>query len=127
MKNTTAILLFFILIVGLMACVTQAKIQYNNFPSDIAEEAKIANTKMIERGRVLYNINCAQCHNKKIKNKIYVPDFTSDQLDTYILRINNEAHLKTLPETRVTSEEIQDIQFFFSYKKPSLPIKENSQ
>lgn len=122
MKKTTGILLFFILIIGLIACVTQAKVQYYDFPSDIAEEAKIANTKMLQKGNVLYNINCAKCHNKKIKGKIYIPDFTRDQLDSYIIRIKNEVHVSVIPENKVTTEELEAIQFFFSYKKPGQPL-----
>ncbi len=122
MKKTTVILLFFIVIIGLIACVTQAKVQYYNFPSDIAEEAKIANTKMLQKGNVLYNINCAKCHNKKIKGKIYIPDFTRDELDSYIIRIKNEIHVSAIPEKKVTTEELEAIQFFFSYKKPGQPV-----
>jgi hypothetical protein len=47
MKVTTGILLFFI-IVGLNACITQAKIQYYDFPSEITGKAKIANAKILE-------------------------------------------------------------------------------
>lgn len=99
-------------------------IQYYDFPSDIAEEAKTANRKMLEKGRILYNINCAKCHNKKINGRIIIPDFTQDQLDSYIIRIKNEVHINTIPETRVTAQEMEAIQFFFTYKKPILPVTE---
>ncbi len=125
MKNKTGVFIFFIIITGLIGCVTQAKIQYYDFPSDIAEEAKVANAKMLEKGRILYNVNCATCHNKKIKNRIYLPDFSSEQLDSYIIRIKNEVHVKTLPESKITIAEIEAIQFFFNYKKPGLPVKNN--
>jgi hypothetical protein len=124
MKKATTILLLFFMAIGLFGCVTQAKIQFYDFPSDIAEEAKIANTKMLEKGKILYNINCANCHNKKIKGKIYLPDFTTDQLDSYIIRIKNEAHVTALHENKVTIEELEAIQFFFTYKKPGQPVKQ---
>jgi hypothetical protein len=118
--------LLFLLIVGvcITACVSQQKITYYEFPSDIAEEAKIANAKMLEKGKVLYDLNCAKCHNKKEKGKILLPDFTTEQLDSYIIRIKNETHVNSLPETKVTAEELEAIQFFFSYKKPSRAILE---
>jgi hypothetical protein len=125
MKNKTGIFIFFIITAGLFGCVTQAKIQYYDFPSDIAEEAKIANAKMLEKGKVLYNENCATCHNKKIKNRIYLPDFSTDQLDSYIIRIKNEVHVKKLPESKITIAEIEAVQFFFTYKKPGLPAKKD--
>lgn len=124
MKYITCILFFLVVIVCLAACVTQPMIQYYDFPSDIAEEAKTANRKMLEKGRILYNINCAKCHNKKINGRIIIPDFTQDQLDSYIIRIKNEVHINTIPETRVTAQEMEAIQFFFTYKKPILPVTE---
>ena len=121
MKNTVTLYLF-VVVLCMMACVSQQKIYYYDFPSDIAEEAKITNQKMLEKGRILYNLNCAKCHNKKEKGKIIIPDFTSDQLDSYIIRIKNERHVNSLSETSITAGELEAIQFFFSYKKPSKPI-----
>ncbi|MEO6541371.1 MAG: hypothetical protein ABIN74_10285 [Ferruginibacter sp.] len=126
-KITTTILLFFIIVVGLIACVMQPKIQYYDFPADIAEEAKIANTKRLEKGRVLYNINCAKCHTKKIRRRLVIPDFTTAQLDSYIIRIKNQSHVANLTESVVTSEEMEAIQFFFTYKKPAEPKPEAVQ
>ncbi|MEO6254649.1 MAG: hypothetical protein ABIO79_15160 [Ferruginibacter sp.] len=121
MKIITTIFLFFIIVVGMIACVIQPKVQYYNFPEDIAEEAKIAYTKKREKGRVLYNINCAKCHTKKIKRSLVIPDFTTDQLDSYIIRIKNETHVANLKESTVSPEEMEAIQFFFTYKKPGQP------
>lgn len=122
MSKITSTLIFFIFLVSFIACVTQPKIQYYNFPDDIAEEAKIANLKMLEKGRVLYNINCAKCHTKKVNRRLIIPDFTTDQLDSYIIRIKNEVHVSTLTENKVTSQEMEAIQFFFTYKKPGQPV-----
>lgn len=124
MKINNILLLFFLLTISMIACVSQQKIQYYNFPDDIAEDAKTANLKMIEKGRILYSVNCAKCHNTKEKRRILIPDFTNDQLDSYIIRVKNEAHVNNLSETKVTVEELEAIQFFFSYKKPSRPVSE---
>jgi hypothetical protein len=124
MKIITVNLLFFIVVAGLIACVIQPKIQYYDFPSDIAEEAKIANRKMIEKGKILYDINCAKCHNKKVNGRIIIPDFTTEQLDSYSVRIRNEVHVSSIPESKVTAEEMEAIQFFFTYKKPGQPVTE---
>lgn len=117
-------MLFFIIAAGLIACVIQPKIQYYDFPSDIAEEAKVANRKMIEKGKILYDINCAKCHNKKVNGRIIIPDFTTEQLDSYSVRIRNEVHVSAIAENKVTAEELEAIQFFFTYKKPGQPVTE---
>ncbi len=126
MKNATIVIAaFFCTILFLVACVTQPKLQFYDFPEDITEEAKTSNLKTIERGRILYELNCAKCHNKKEKGKILLPDFTNDQLDMYKIRIKNEQHVNALPEDRITIDELESIQFFFAYKKPSKPVPEN--
>jgi hypothetical protein len=43
----------------------------------------------------------------------------------YKIRIRNEQHVNALPEDRVTIDELESIQFFFAYKKPSKPAPEN--
>lgn len=118
---------FFILITALFlyACTTQQKIQYYELPADTAEEAKIEHVKKLEQGRVLYNLSCAKCHNKKVKGKTQIPDFTGEQLESYTIRIQNETHLRALSEQKLTAEELQSIQLFFTYKKPSSPVDPN--
>lgn len=111
-------------VLWLIACAQQPAIQYYDFPADIAEEAKTANFKKLEKGKILYNINCAKCHNKKVNGKIIVPDFTNQQLETYTIRIQNKEHVTNLAENNITPEELEAIQFFFAYKKPGQPLKE---
>jgi cytochrome c5 len=124
MKSIITLTLIFITALWFTACVSQPKIQFYDFPADIAEEAKVANLKLIEKGRILYNINCAKCHNTKEKGKIIIPDFTNEQLESYTIRIKNEVHVNTLPENKITAEELEAIQIFFSYKKPGRPAAE---
>ncbi len=104
-----------------MACVSQPKLQYYPFPEDIAPEARTQNLAQIEKGRKLYEINCAKCHSKKVNGQKIIPDFTVLQLDAYSIRIKNQAHVAVLPEDMVSLEELEDIQYFFSYKMPHKP------
>lgn len=115
---------FFIIFIAISftGCVVHQAIQYYPFPEDIAEQAKVENTQKIEKGRILYNINCAGCHNKKEGRKIILPDFTEVQLETYTIRLANETHSTAIPENKVTAEELEEIRFFFLYKKPSKPV-----
>lgn len=121
MRKKIQFLFLLVVAVSLYACVLQPKIQYYDLPEDIADEAKTENLKMIEKGRILYNINCAKCHNKKEKGRIILPEFTHAQLDAYTIRIKNEKHVNALPETLITPEELEAIQLFFAYKKPTNP------
>lgn len=124
MKNKKVILFLIIVVIILAACAMQPRIRYYDFPSDIAEEAKAANQKMLEKGKILYEINCAKCHNKKLNGRIIIPDFTNEQLESYTIRIKNEIHASAIPENKITAEELEAIQFFFAYKKPSQPVAE---
>jgi mono/diheme cytochrome c family protein len=67
MKQPFGLLFITALVFAVAACVTQPKLQYYEFPSDITDEARTGNLKNIEKGRVLYNLNCAKCHNKNEK------------------------------------------------------------
>lgn len=121
------LLFFFGLIASLFSCMMQPKIQYFDLPEGIAEEARLENLKMIEKGRILYNINCAKCHNKKQNGRIILPDFTHAQLDAYTIRIKNEVHAGAIPESRITPEELEAIQLFFAYKKPGKEVSESNK
>lgn len=102
----------------LLQCKTQQEIAYE-LPAAMVEAAKIEYAKQCEKGKILYDINCAQCHNSKEKRKVIIPDFTPEQLIGYELRIINEEHESGIPETTISTEELGYIMTFLSYKKKS--------
>ena len=99
-------------------CLAQKKVQ-PEFPAEMLPHVKKEYAKQFDKGHVLYTINCASCHNKKLKGKEILPNFTIDQLNGYELRVLNPKHESEIPETTVTEEELGLIMVFLKYKKKS--------
>lgn len=75
--------------------------------------------EQFERGRILYNGNCGGCHNLKINGRMVVPDFSLPQLLDYEMRMQYAAHGDRLSEARVSKEELDDIQVYLRFRRPS--------
>jgi cytochrome c peroxidase len=101
-----------------MCCKTVQDVSYE-LPAAMVATAKIEYTKQCDKGKILYDINCAACHNSKDKRKEIIPDFTAEQLIGYELRVINSEHESGIPETSVSTEELGLIMTFLSYKKKS--------
>lgn len=107
-------------VVGIMnACTSQKKIVYA-FPDAMAKPIQEQYAVMCEKGRVLYELNCAGCHTKKIKGKMVIPDFTEEELGAYSIRMANATHEENVSETRVSAEELNLITYFLTYKKKNV-------
>ena len=79
-----------------------------------------------DKGKILYEINCAQCHNKSINGKSVVPDFNPEQLKGYEIRVANARHEESMPDEKVTAEELVYISTYLTYKKRSgIPVKKS--
>ena len=95
-----------------------------NFPPQMTEEVKKSYIILFEKGRVLYQVNCAKCHNTKVDGVEVMPEFTKEHLARYELRMQNPQHEESLSETRVTAVELQQIMIFLTYyKKAGSPPK----
>lgn len=93
-----------------------SKVLYtHNFPPEMKEDVKAQYIKLFEKGRILYQINCAKCHNTKEKGVELMPEFTKEHLAKYELRIQNPDHEEELNETRVNAEELAQIMTFLTY------------
>ena len=116
-------MMILIIAVFLYACtVSQAKVVYE-FPEAMAEPVRSEFLKICEKGKILYDINCAQCHNIKKGRKEIIPDFTPEQLKGYELRVSNAQHEENMPDEKVTAEELGLISTFLLYKKKTLTSK----
>lgn len=92
------------------------KVAYD-FPAAMSETVRAEYLKQCEKGRALYSINCAGCHNTVVKGKPVIPDFSQEKLIGYELRVSNAKHESNMPDTKVTAEELGLIMTFLSYKK----------
>ena len=114
-------MLLAVCVVSTVECAAQKKVEYE-FPANMALPIKAEYLKQCEKGRVLYTINCAGCHNTKVKGKIIIPDFSLDQLIGYELRVSNPDHENGMPETTVSAEELGLIMTFLNYKKKNTTV-----
>lgn len=114
-------IIFCVTIFILIQCQSQKKVEYE-LPEAMLPHVKTMYAVQCDKGKILYDINCAKCHNTKVKGKQVIPDFRPEQLVGYALRVKNAAHEKNMPDTLVTEEELGIIMVFLSYKKKNEPI-----
>ncbi len=114
-KHTVIALLIFILTIT--ACVTgKSKITYD-FPAAMAADVREGYIKRWEKGKSLYELNCAKCHTTVVRGRHVVPDFTENQLVGYTIRVTNQKHEAALTDESVSEEELGQIMTFLTYKK----------
>lgn len=103
----------------LMACLSQKQPEAD-FPTAMLPHVKEEYAKRFEKGRVLYELNCAACHTTKKGRKKVVPDFKPEQLRGYALRVANAQHESQMPDSLVSEEDLGIIMTFLSYKKKNV-------
>ncbi|WP_299248672.1 c-type cytochrome [uncultured Cytophaga sp.] len=108
--------MFFVCVLIISACASHKKAVYV-FPEAMSKSTQEEYARLSEKGRVLYEMNCASCHTKKIKGKMIIPDFTQEEMGAYSIRIANEIHEDKVSETHVSAEELTLITYFFTFKK----------
>jgi len=108
-----------------MACNIQKKASYE-LPAEMSAPVKVEYAKLCDKGKILYDINCAKCHTTKKHGKEIIPDFTAEQLEAYQVRAASAKHEDNVSEEKVPAEELGYIVTFLSYKKKNLPEKKNA-
>lgn len=99
-----------------VACNSQKKVQYE-LPEAMLPHVKVEYTKRCDQGQILYDMSCGKCHTKIVKRKKIIPDFTSEQLIGYNLRVSNAIHESNMPDSLISEEELGIIMTFLTYKK----------
>jgi hypothetical protein len=103
-------------VIILYACKSKYEVKYD-FPKEMLHHVKEQYKSQCERGKILWDLNCARCHNYIEKRKVLVPDFKESQLRGYELRIANAKHERNLSDSIVTEEELGIIMIFLKYKE----------
>ncbi|MEO6302088.1 MAG: c-type cytochrome, partial [Bacteroidia bacterium] len=85
----------------LAQCHSQKKVEYE-LPDAMLAHVKPFYAAQCEKGKILYDLNCAGCHTTKVKSKEIIPDFSPSQLTGYTLRVQNAQHEKNMPDSMVT-------------------------
>ena len=114
--KTVKFIIFSIIVFILVKCQSQKKVEYE-LPEAMLPHVKTMYAVQCDKGKILYDINCARCHNTNVKGKQIIPDFKPEQLVGYALRVKNAQHEKNMPDTLVSEEELGIIMIFLSYKK----------
>ncbi len=113
----------------LSACAMQQKLAEPAyaFPDAMAPTVRAEFAKACDKGKVLYQINCAKCHNVKKGKQELIPDFSPDQIKGYEIRVSNAQHEKNMPDELVTAEELALIATFLQYKgRSGVPVAKQS-
>ncbi len=119
--NCKSLIVTAIILMSAEHCLAQKKVSYE-FPAAMSEPVRKEYVKLADKGQVLYNINCARCHNVEVKRKLVIPDFTREQMIAYEIRVSNPKHESEIPETVLTAEELGLITTFLEYKKKNSPL-----
>jgi len=110
----------YIFILVAILCIWQCKtpdLLLFNYPDDIAKENKKKFAAGLKQGNILYNLNCAKCHNIKLDNRDSIPTFSLPQLLDYEIRFQYTAHQDSMTPERLTNEDLEKITTFLRYHK----------
>lgn len=120
------ILSIFSIFIVAYSCKTPKKVYYE-FPTEMLDHVRLEYAKICDKGRALYEINCAGCHTTKKGKQEIIPDFTAEQLEAYQIRAANPTHESRVSEEQVSAEELGQILTYLSYKtKNNVPLKSKS-
>jgi mono/diheme cytochrome c family protein len=124
MKRIFTIICFLVVVLSSAQTQQGTKVLYtHNFPPAITGDIREQFIKLYEKGRVLYQINCAKCHNTTENGVESMPEFTKADLAKYELRVMNAEHESELAQTKVRAEELYQITLFLTYSIKVEPEK----
>src|SRR5688572_22209451 len=102
--KTNIILLLLLLSIIVVACSTSKTIYV--FPTEMTPAVQTSYTQICDKGKILYDQNCAKCHTTKKMGKELIPDFTPEQLESYQIRVANQIHEPIMNDEQLPAEEL---------------------
>ena len=117
MKLLNYILCVFIFVSLFIQCSSHKKIEYN-LPETVSAENREIILGRLEKGKVLYKLNCSSCHGIFTKGKDSIPNFTKDQIDNYrsaVLMANDKKNHAVA--TKMSPQQLDYIILFLSLRK----------
>jgi cytochrome c553 len=112
-------IIFIIPICGILffQCASQKKIEYN-LPEPMSAENRAVYMDRLEKGKILYKLNCSSCHGIFTKGKDSVPNFTKDQINNYrsaVLMANDKKNHSAA--AKMNPQQLDYIILFLSLRK----------
>src|ERR1700709_427374 len=112
---TIGILLIAALIVS--RCTAHKKIEYN-LPEPMSTETRAIYMERLDKGKILYKLNCSSCHGIFTKGKDSIPNFTKDQIDNYRSAFKMARDKKNhAVAVRMSPEQLDYVIMFLSLRK----------
>lgn len=103
--------------VALLSCAARKYRLTHDFPAAMSATIKADYIRQWEKGRVLYGMTCARCHNMREGRHEVVPDFPPDKVMGYELRTEHIKHGAELSDADLTAEDLGMIVIFLTYKR----------
>ena len=116
MKHRLILLTFMLL----CACASRTRIVYN-IPANYPEGKKDELVKLLDKGKILFKINCAECHGIFTKGKDSITNFTNTQIDNYSARFLSRDPKNHGVMNNMSAEQMNEVLAFLKYKKPANP------
>ena len=98
-------------------CGTRNKITYN-IPDNYPKEKRKELVTSLNKGKVLYKDNCAECHGIFSDGKPNVANFTNTQLDNYSARFITRDRRNHMAAVKMSPEQLGQVISFLKYKRP---------
>jgi len=105
-----------LLIIVLTNCSTHKKLTYN-IPDNIEPGIRKNFLMVLERGKRLYEGNCAKCHGIFTKGREGVPNFSDQQIDNYTawaIRLDTKNHAVA---AHLNSDQLREVFTFLKALK----------
>jgi cytochrome c553 len=98
-------------------CTSHKKIEYN-LPEPLSVETRSIYMERLEKGKILYKMNCSSCHGIFTKGKDSIPNFTKDQVDNYrsavLMAKDKQNHAVA---AKMSPQQLEYIILFLSLRK----------